>query len=273
MAMASTRYTRSRSRDTAPPPSSSQQQQQQQLTPRGNLESVLKTYDKKTKMEDGDDDQYTRLMSSSLTPPQSSTDQQTNELYNLTATTQAQQNNEQHLLSATTAGAAIHIPAELNSANNTINSANISDDTDDDRERSMTLGSEFDIIMKDGRGMSISDYYYNTNNNSNNSRLRGDSTASASNFLNGLFDQSFISVPEVVSSSHQKEQQQQQQQQYEQNSLSNLSQQPIGGGGQSSMKNDTNTKKMMISHTPPTQFGINSYENSHFGKRMRSGVS
>jgi hypothetical protein len=219
-------------------------------------------------------------MSSSLTPPQSSTDQQTNELYNLTATTQAQQNNEQHLLSATTAGAAIHIPAELNSANNTINSANISDDTDDDRERSMTLGSEFDIIMKDGRGMSISDYYYNTNNNSNNSRLRGDSTASASNFLNGLFDQSFISVPEVVSSSHQDEEQQQQQ--YEQHSLSNLSQQPIGGGGgggQSSsinnnMKNDTNNiKKMMISHTPPTQFGINSYENSHFGKRMRLGVS
>jgi hypothetical protein len=215
-------------------------------------------------------------MSSSLTPPQSSTDQQTNELYNPTATTQQQ--NEQHLLSATTAGATIHIPAELNSANNTINSANISDDTDDDRERSMTLGSEFDIIMKDGRGMSISDYYYNNSN----SRLRGDSTASASNFLNGLFDQSFITVPEVVSSSHQEgEVEEEQQQQYEQNSLSNLSQQlaPIGGGGQSSinnnMKNDTNNikKKMMISHTPPTQFGLNSYEYSHFGKRMRSGVS
>jgi hypothetical protein len=196
-------------------------------------------------------------------------------MYNPTTTTQAQQNDEQHLLTATT-GAAIHIPAELNSANNTINSANISDDTDDDRERSMTLGSEFDIIMKDGRGMSISDYYYNTNNS--NSRLRGDSTASASNFLNGLFDQSFISVPEVVSSSHQEEEEEQQQ--HEQHLLSNLSQQlaPIGGGGQSSinnnMKNDTNNiKKMMISHTPPTQFGINSYENSHFGKRMRSGVS
>ena len=195
-------------------------------------------------------------------------------------TIQPQQRNNNKIMSNICSvpplGAAIHIPAELNSANNTINSANISDDTDDDRERSMTLGSEFDIIMKDGRGMSISDYYYNTNNS--NSRLRGDSTASASNFLNGLFDQSFISVPEVVSSSHQEEEEEQQQ--HEQHLLSNLSQQlaPIGGGGQSSinnnMKNDTNNiKKMMISHTPPTQFGINSYENSHFGKRMRSGVS
>jgi hypothetical protein len=196
-------------------------------------------------------------------------------------TIQPQQRNNNKIMSNICSvpplGAAIHIPAELNSANNTINSANISDDTDDDRERSMTLGSEFDIIMKDGRGMSMSDYYYNTNNS--NSRLRGDSTASASNFLNGLFDQSFISVPEVVSSSHQEEEEEGQQQ-HEQHLLSNLSQQlaPIGGGGQSSinnnMKNDTNNiKKMMISHTPPTQFGINSYENSHFGKRMRSGVS
>ena len=268
--MATTRYTRSRSRDTAPSPSSSQQQQQQQQTQRGNLESVLKTYDKKTKIVVGDE----QKMSSSLTPPQSSNDQQTNELYNPTATTQEQQ-NEQHLLSATPA-AAINIPAELNSANNTINSANISDDTDDDRERSMTLGSEFDIVMKDGRGMSISDYY---NNNNNNSRLRGDSTASASNFLNGLFDQSFINVPEtVVSSSHQdgEEEEEERQLQNEQ-SMSNLpqsQQSPIGGGQSNYMKNDNNNiKEMKISHTPPTQFGLNSYENSHFGKRMRSGVS
>ena len=257
--MATTRYTRSRSRDTAPSPSSSQQQQQQQQTQRGNLESVLKTYDKKTKILVGDE----QKMSSSLTPPQSSNDQQTNELYNPTATTQEQQ-NEQHLLSATT-------------ANITINSANISDDTDDDRERSITLGSEFDIVMKDGRGMSISDYY---NNNNNNSRLRGDSTASASNFLNGLFDQSFINVPEtVVSSSHQdgEEEEEEEQQLQNEQSMSNLpqsQQSPIGGGQSNYMKNDNNNiKKMMISHTPPTQFGLNSYENSHFGKRMRSGVS
>ena len=62
-------------------------------------------------------------------------------------------------------------------------------------------------------------------------RLRGDSTASASHFLNGLF--------------HEKQQ----------------SHPPRACDG-----------LMTIAHTPPTQM-LNSYENSHFGKRMRAGVS
>ncbi|KAL3809918.1 hypothetical protein ACHAXA_005332 [Cyclostephanos tholiformis] len=68
-------------------------------------------------------------------------------------------------------------------------------------------------------------------------RSRGDSTASASLFLNGLF--------------HHHHHQQQQQQQPP----------PPRPHGQHTM---------MAAHTPPTQMG-NSYENSHFGKRMRAG--
>lgn len=64
-------------------------------------------------------------------------------------------------------------------------------------------------------------------------RSRGDSTASASQFLNELYNR----------------------QQYP------LHQQPRNQGQFS-----------LMSHTPPTQMG-SSYENSHFGKRMRAGVS
>jgi hypothetical protein len=179
---------------------------------------------------------------------------------------------------------------------------------DNDRVRSLTLGSEFDLAwitggMKEGRGMSIGSGtgrftpLGECNNNmttttSNEStatwtamatamtddptvvssdvsasepstsdarrirttgaqrwqpqqqqqqhmpaRSRGDSTASASHFLNGLFH------------NHQ------------------LQQQPPSQArahGQHVMT--------AVAHTPPTQMG-NSYENSHFGKRMRAGVS
>jgi hypothetical protein len=64
-------------------------------------------------------------------------------------------------------------------------------------------------------------------------RLRGDSTASASQFLNELYNR------------HQYQ----------------LHQQARNPGQIS-----------LMSHTPPTQMG-SSYENSHFGKRMRAGVS
>ena len=81
-------------------------------------------------------------------------------------------------------------------------------------------------------------------------RSRGDSTASASQFLNELYNSNNININNRSQFQIQQQRNQgQQQQQQQQHATSSL-----------------------MSHTPPTQMG-SSYENSHFGKRMRAGVS
>lgn len=131
---------------------------------------------------------------------------------------------------------------------------------DDDRERSLTLGSEFDLgflMNKDGRGMSISGLLTpggdvpsggtavsgSTSSTQNTARAatgggdaareRGDSTASQ--FLSGLYQEQ----------THKQ---------------------------QHNNARGIQGSNATISHTPPTHMGT-SYENSHFGKRMRAGVS
>jgi len=210
-----------------------------------------------------------------------------------------------------------HSNSSSNNSNNNNMNPSVSQQQDggdhadyQDRERSLTLGSEFDlayVMGKDGRGMSISgllgeaeefdhatsvatestapssssDHNHATNveprdrsyssisfgnaflprlpeNNTSanimqpvdddpiskepeaipsslSGRARGDSTASQ--FLNGIYN-------------HQPQHELLQQQQH------------LGGGARD--------QSQMIAHTPPTQMGT-SYENSHFGKRMRSG--
>lgn len=77
-------------------------------------------------------------------------------------------------------------------------------------------------------------------------RSRGDSTASASQFLNELYSSNNINI----------------------NNRSQFQiQQPRNQG-----KQQQHATSSLMSHTPPTQMG-SSYENSHFGKRMRAGVS
>lgn len=76
-------------------------------------------------------------------------------------------------------------------------------------------------------------------------RSRGDSTASASQFLNELYSSSNSNNRSQFQIQQQRNQGKQQQQ---------------------------HATSSLMSHTPPTQMG-SSYENSHFGKRMRAGVS
>ena len=147
----------------------------------------------------------------------------------------------------------INIPGKSN--NNGSNPQQDGDEnmTADDRERSLTLGSfDLNYIMGKERGLSISGLLtpmgVASNDNSAGqqqqqheqlpARLRGDSTASISQFLHGIYPQ--------PTATHQLP-----------------TQQATATRAQGSQ---------MVAHTPPTQMGT-SYENSHFGKRMRAGVS
>lgn len=129
-------------------------------------------------------------------------------------------------------------------------------------ERSSTVGSEFDlgyIMGKDGRGMSIIGEPIITD---------GESTVASSAVHQQVGGALMSSLPE-----HQAQQaipQQQQQQQVVANPHRTRSR--SRGDSTASFLNGLYPTQQPISHTPPTHMGT-SYENNHFGKRMRAGVS
>ena len=181
---------------------------------------------------------------------------------------------------------------------------------DEERDRSLTMGSEFDQIFshlgKDGRGMSISGLLTplgDAMSEGTNTTAISGSTASTFNSVGvqqvaGAAPQSHLPrLPEYATSSSSSGN----------NTMkmdvtpltSNYSTAtsiaiPVGRGrgeshGSATMflngiynnnsSNATNLQQSQvqkhhqpISHTPPSHFGT-SYENSHFGKRMRAGVS
>ena len=138
---------------------------------------------------------------------------------------------------------------------------------DADRERSLTLGSEFDlgyVMGKDGRGMSIS------------------------GLLTPLGEPEMMDHETMVSDSTGQHSTTQQHT-AEGGDSRHLPGLPEHGTAQQAIpasraRGDSTASQFvngicngpglgkMISHTPPTQMGT-SYENSHFGKRMRAGVS
>lgn len=133
----------------------------------------------------------------------------------------------------------------------------------DDRERSLTLGSEFDIgwvMGKDGRGMSISGLLTPLGDPvSEGMAAHQMANATATQHLpenTSTFPKS-AKIPVNASSNNA-------------NSMSARAR----GDSTASVSQFLNGlyPQQVISHTPPTQMGT-SYENSHFGKRMRAGVS
>ncbi len=152
----------------------------------------------------------------------------------------------------------INIPGKSNNNDSNPQRDGDEDMTTEDRERSLTFGSfDLNYVMGKERGLSISGLLTPLGEPSNSAvqqqpqqqqthqhiqlpaRLRGDSTASISQFLHGIY-------PQPITSTQQ-----------------HPTQQTTATRAQASQ---------MVAHTPPTQMGT-SYENSHFGKRMRAGVS
>jgi len=129
-------------------------------------------------------------------------------------------------------------------------------------ERSSTVGSEFDlgyIMGKDGRGMSIIGEPIITD---------GESTVASTAVHQQVGGTLMSSLPE-----HQTQQaipQQRQQQPVVANPHRTRSR--SRGDSTASFLNGLYPTQQPISHTPPTHMGT-SYENNHFGKRMRAGVS
>ena len=129
-------------------------------------------------------------------------------------------------------------------------------------ERSSTVGSEFDlgyIMGKDGRGMSIIGEPIITD---------GESTVASTAVHQQVGGALMSSLPE-----HQTQQaisQQRQQQPVVANPHRTRSR--SRGDSTASFLNGLYPTQQPISHTPPTHMGT-SYENNHFGKRMRAGVS
>lgn len=184
----------------------------------------------------------------------------------------------------------INLPDKAASSGNNTNQ----DADDDDRERSLTLGSEFDlgyIMGKDGRGMSISGLLTplgepvmdGTISEGTHTTAVTSSTSSTQHAAGGggAQDHQHLSqVPEHASSSapiptpavnnthrHNTRSRGDSTASFL-NGLYQDQQQMSSVSTRSQGKKNNN----MIAHTPPTGLGA-SYENNHFGKRMRSGVS
>jgi hypothetical protein len=276
--MASTRSATTRSTTTSAP---AQQQQQQQQSRRGNLGSVLMSYDQSSRGGPDEEQQPRQSMGHRLAIDLP--DKRVNAIDDGLDDDDDEDHGEQYE-----------------------GGGECDDDDNDDRVRSLTLGSEFDLAwitggMKEGRGMSIGsgaelltplgDYNYNngSNNNANATKTSNESTAMATAMMDDptvvssdvcASEPSTTDARRVRTTGGQRWQQQQQHMParsrgdstasatYFLNGLFHNHQQPqppsqVRAHGQHAMT---------VAHTPPTQMG-NSYENSHFGKRMRAGVS
>ena len=190
----------------------------------------------------------------------------------------------------------------------TINVPTADQDDGEDRERSLTLGSEFDLgwaLGKDGRAMSISGLFTpmgdpadgmsestaTTHVSGSTSSTHGAAPApvqsSATHYLPGVPENSTQTDTSVPVKTEEEDD----------DNVSDLMSASIpvktatgptgrarGDSTASAFLNgilyqqqlpdqgQTRAQSTMIAHTPPTQMGT-SYENTHFGKRMRSGVS
>jgi len=183
----------------------------------------------------------------------------------------------------------INVPDKAASSGN-----NTNQDADDDRERSLTLGSEFDlgyIMGKDGRGMSISGLLTplgeavldGTISEGTHTTAVTSSTSSTQHAAGGggAVHQHLSQVPEHASSSAPIPTPAANNNTHRHNTRSRGDSTASFLNGlyqdqqqQSSVSTRSHGKKNnnMIAHTPPTGLGA-SYENNRFGKRIRSGVS
>ncbi len=183
---------------------------------------------------------------------------------------------------------------------------------EEDRDRSLTMGSEFDQIFnhlgKDGRGMSISGLFTPVGDamseGTSTTAISG-STSSTYNSAGGQHQQVMVGaapapqsqaphlprLPENTSSSSGGIMAMDATPITSNYTTGASRAIPVGGArgrgeshGSAAMflngiyNNNSNLQQQQkqqhqpISHTPPTHLGT-SYENSHFGKRMRAGVS